>query len=79
MKKEQNARPLNTHNPTLDDDYLSTASCNDCTGLTPAPMHNDFETEAYQQLFHFIPPYGPINSCSAVDDPIPPYNYGPKK
>ena len=57
MKKKQNARPLNTHNPTMDDDYLATASFNDCTGLTPTPILDDFEAESYQQLLHFDPPF----------------------
>lgn len=76
IKKEQNARPLNTDNPTMDEDYLYSASCRDCTGLTPTPAHDEFEAESYQELYHYLPPISPANSASGVDSPIPPYNHG---
>lgn len=76
MKSEQNARPLNKNNPSMDEDYLYSASCHDCTGLAPTPAHNEFEAESYQELFHYLPPVCPMHSVSAVDDPIPPYNHG---
>lgn len=76
MKKEPNARPLNTNNPTMDEDYLYSASAHDCTGLAPTPAHDEFEAESYQELFHYLPPIAPSHSVSAVDNPIPPYNHG---
>lgn len=76
MKKEQQARPLNPNNPTMDEDYLYAASYHDCTGLAPTPAHNEFEAESYQELAHYLPPISPMHSSSAVDDPIPPYNHG---
>lgn len=76
MKKEQNARPLNKNNPTMDEDYLYSASCRDCTGLAPTPAHDEFEAESYEELYHYLPPVLPPNSASAVDDPIPPITHG---
>ena len=75
MKKDK-LQPHLQHAQDIENESLYAASTQECTGLTPTPFDNEFEAEAYQQLFHFIPPYGPINSCSAVDDPIPPFNYG---
>ena len=76
MKKEQNARPLNTNNPTMDEDYLYSASSHDATGLTPTPAHDEFEAESYQELYHYLPPIAAANSTSANDFPTPPYNHG---
>ena len=72
MKKE----PLNKNNPTLDEDYLYTASFRDCTGLTPTPAHNEFEAESYQELAHYLPPIHSAQTNSSKDEPIPPYNHG---
>lgn len=45
-----------------DEDYLYSASYQDCTGLTPTPAHNEFEAESYQELFHYLPPLPPNSS-----------------
>lgn len=40
-------------------DYLSNAaSAQDCTGLIPAKPQSKEELEAYEELYHFLPPYG---------------------
>lgn len=76
MLKKENIHPLESTEPERDEDYLYSASNHDCTGLTPTPAHDEFQAEAYQELFHYVPPYGPIGSCSFLDDPIPPMNHG---
>lgn len=76
MNEKQNVRPLNKNNPTMDEDYLYAASCQDCTGLTPTPAHDEFEAESYQELAHYLPPVSQMQSSSATAAPIPPYNHG---
>jgi len=44
------------NNPTMDDDYLFSSSYQDCTGLIPNGMHNDWELENYEELYHYLPP-----------------------
>ena len=55
MKKESNNTYLQ-HTKDHDEDYLYSASTQDCTGLTPTPAHNEFEAEAYQEIAHYLPP-----------------------
>ena len=76
MHKNEHSQPTNTNTSKNDEDYLYSASNHDCTGLTPTPAKNEFEAESYEQLFHYLPPVFPMTSVSAVDDPIPPFNYG---
>ncbi len=53
MKKEKNNQDI------LDSiDYLSiSASTTDCTGLIPAPAQTPSQREAYEELYHFLPPH----------------------
>ena len=44
------------NNPTMNDDYLFSCSYQDCTGLIPSGMHNDWELENYEELYHYLPP-----------------------
>lgn len=38
-------------------DYLvNSASAQDCTGLIPAGPQNDKEVEAYEEIYHYLPP-----------------------
>ena len=38
-------------------DYLvNSASAQDCTGLIPAGHQNDKEVEAYEEIYHYLPP-----------------------
>ena len=76
MKEHKSARPLNTTNPTMDEDYLYSASYQDTTGLTPTPAHDEFEAENYQELTHYLPPLHPQQGIPVTDYPIPPYNHG---
>lgn len=40
-------------------DYLSNAaSSQDCTGLIPSEPISSEEIEAYEELYHFLPPNG---------------------
>ena len=40
-------------------DYLSNAaSSQDCTGLIPSEPTSTQEVEAYEELYHFLPPHG---------------------
>lgn len=42
-------------------DYLSNAaSMQDCTGLIPAEPADKAELEAYEELYHFLPPNGKV-------------------
>ncbi len=39
-------------------DYLSNAaSTQDCTGLIPSAPESEAELEAYEELYHFLPPH----------------------
>lgn len=38
-------------------DYLTNAaSCQDCTGLIPSAPASSSELEAYEELYHYLPP-----------------------
>ncbi len=54
------------NNPTMDDDYLFSASCQDCTGLIPSVAHNEAEVESYEELYPYLPPTPP-----PIGDPQP--------
>lgn len=59
MKISNTVKPLNTDNPTMDDDYLFAASYNDVTGLIPTVAHNEYEAASYDQIAHYLPPIAP--------------------
>ena len=44
------------YNPTMDDNYLSSASAYDCTGLIPSLPLDDTEVENYEELYPYLPP-----------------------
>ena len=38
-------------------DYLvNSASTQDCTGLIPRGLQSDEEVEAYEEVYHYLPP-----------------------
>ena len=38
-------------------DYLvNSASTQDCTGLVPRGLQSDEEVEAYEEVYHYLPP-----------------------
>ena len=38
-------------------DYLvNSASTQDCTGLIPRGLQSDEEVEAYEEIYHYLPP-----------------------
>ncbi len=53
-----------------DDNYLYSASANDMTGLTPAPAHNEYEAQSYEELFPYLPPLPPNSVITAPDTPV---------
>ena len=55
MKKDNKL----ANNPTMDDDYLFSASCQDCTGLIPSVAHDETEVENYENLYPYLPPVPP--------------------
>ena len=52
MKKDNTL----ANNPTMDDDYLFSASCQDCTGLIPSVAKDEYEVENYEDLYPYLPP-----------------------
>lgn len=61
MKAKKQAKHTGKTNEELIDsyDYLSNAaSSQDCTGLIPSAPESDAEIEAYEELYHFLPPDG---------------------
>jgi len=52
MKYDKNQRK---NNPTMDDDYLFSASAQDCTGLIPSGEHDDSELENYEEIYPYLP------------------------
>ena len=68
MKKDQAL----ANNPTMDDDYLFSASANDCTGLIPSVTHDEYEVENYVDLYPYLPPLYPIpDKISPPVTPVP--------
>ncbi len=53
-----------------DDNYLYSASANDMTGLAPAPAHNEYEAQSYEELFPYLPPLPPNPIINTADTPI---------
>ncbi|MFA9465401.1 MAG: hypothetical protein ACERKN_14040 [Velocimicrobium sp.] len=45
----------NAYNINEDEDYLVSASCNDCTGLIPSAVQSEDEMENYQNICKFSP------------------------
>ena len=70
MKVSKTVKPLNDENPTLKDDYLSTVSCNDCTGLIPTPAQNNYEAESYEELVNYLPPVASLPGLGVPGEPI---------
>lgn len=61
MKKEKEKTNTKKTNQEIIDsyDYLSNAaSSQDCTGLIPSEPISAGELEAYEDLYHFLPPNG---------------------
>ena len=51
-------------------DYLSNAaSSQDCTGLIPSEPISSEEIEAYEELYHFLPPNGRAESIKPGEHP----------
>ncbi len=56
-KEKNNARIIDAY------DYLSNAaSMQDMTGLIPSAPTSEAELEAYEELFHFLPPGSDIKN-----------------
>lgn len=52
QKKKSNQEIIDSY------DYLSNAaSAQDCTGLIPSAPESKEELEAYEELYHFLPPH----------------------
>lgn len=49
------------------DNYLSGASCNDMTGLTPTTAKDSYETNSYEAIYPYLPPL-PTNPAVPVPD-----------
>lgn len=50
-------------------DYLSNAaSSQDCTGLIPSSPASTEEVEAYEELYHFLPPHARASSIKADEN-----------
>ena len=49
-----NKTPNITHD-SVEYDYLSASSAQDCTGLIPAAIQDDDELESYKDLYPFLP------------------------
>ena len=59
MKPEKHSDRIGKTNEEIIDsyDYLSNAaSSQDCTGLIPSGPVSTAEIEAYEELYHFLPP-----------------------
>ncbi|MGN1266405.1 MAG: hypothetical protein ACI4UH_00570 [Dorea sp.] len=59
MKDEKKLKQIPRTNEEIIDsyDYLANAaSCQDCTGLIPANPTSKEELEAYEDVYHFLPP-----------------------
>lgn len=70
MQKSNEVRPLNTNNPTMEDDYLFATSYNDCTGLIPSVAHNEAEAANYNEIAHYLPPLPPTGPIGAPEGPM---------
>lgn len=68
MKSNSTVHPLNPDNPTMDDDSLYAASCNDCTGLAATIAYNEMEAANYDEIVPYLPPVAPMpGSCVPQD------------
>ena len=70
MKAKKQAKHTGKTNEELIDsyDYLSNAaSSQDCTGLIPSAPESDAEIEAYEELYHFLPPDGRAKNIEPDD------------
>lgn len=55
MNKQNNIKNRDT-NKENDIFELNTFSAFDCTGLIPYALQSDEEIEAYNEMYHFMPP-----------------------
>lgn len=53
MSKKRNTRKSEPE--FIDNDYLSSASATDCTGLIPAGITEEEELDYYEELYPFLP------------------------
>ena len=51
----KNVKKQPSNNPTMDDDYLFSASAQDCTGLIPSVTHDEAEIESYEEIYPYLP------------------------
>lgn len=66
--QKSNDDPLHLYDdPTMNDDYLFSASCNDMTGLAPTVAHNETEAQNYEEIYPYLPPVPP-NPAVGVPD-----------
>lgn len=50
-------------------DYLTNAaSCQDCTGLIPSAPSSSSELEAYEELYHYLPPCANASTIEETSD-----------
>lgn len=49
------AKKENQEPEFIDNDYLSSASATDCTGLIPAGITKEEELDYYEELYPFLP------------------------
>lgn len=66
------------YNPTMDDDYLFSASCQDCTGLIPGVTHDAEEAENYEALYPYLPPVYNVDRPIEIPREIPPKKETPE-
>lgn len=51
----QKQKKQNNEYDIIDEDYLSSASATDCTGLIPAGITEEEEIACYEELYPFLP------------------------
>ena len=66
-KKVENwiAKDFLNDDPIADDNYLSSASARDMTGLAPTVAHNEYEAQSYEEIFPYLPPIQPDTKGNA--------------
>lgn len=64
---EDNEKRKKTNKEIIDSyDYLSNAaSVQDMTGLIPSEPASEEELEAYEELYHFLPPDGEVKNMDS--------------
>ncbi len=66
-QKNKKRQQKKTNQEIIDSyDYLSNASSmQDCTGLIPSEPESAAELEAYEDLYHFLPPNGNVSNIDS--------------